>query len=150
MPSAAFSSLHLPSLVKVPTGVFGRPARAAWAGWSRLAASAVAWGYGGRVAGGEIDGGYVSHALRVNHSIEFLSREDRKKCRMQNAECRMNVRPSAGNSGFGCGRPRRAFCALSRLLKVVWSCAPSVRGEQIKTRPLILQVRRGQIDGGAA
>jgi hypothetical protein len=39
LPLAAFSSLDLPLLAKVPRGGFGgisgRPARAAWAGWSR-------------------------------------------------------------------------------------------------------------------
>jgi hypothetical protein len=66
LPSAAFSSLHLPSLVKVPKGgfggVFGRPAKDGLRRPEPTAASAVAWGYGGRVAGGEMDCAYVSHA----------------------------------------------------------------------------------------
>jgi hypothetical protein len=53
--SFAFSSLHLPSLVKAPKGglrgFLAILPRAGWAGWSRL-----------RVAGGEIDCAYVSHA----------------------------------------------------------------------------------------
>jgi hypothetical protein len=62
LPSFAFSSLHLPSLVKVPKGffwaIFGRPARAAWGGRSRL-----------RPGGGEIDCANVSHTRRMNHSV---------------------------------------------------------------------------------
>jgi hypothetical protein len=62
LPSVAFRSLHLPSLVKVPRGgfdgFFRGPAGAAWAGWSRL-----------RLAREEIDCAYVSHGLKIDHSF---------------------------------------------------------------------------------
>ncbi len=68
----AFSSLHLPSLERLPKRGLGRflPFRPRRLG--RLepgAASAVACGYGETSGRGEIDCAYVSHALRVNHSF---------------------------------------------------------------------------------
>jgi hypothetical protein len=69
LPSFAFSSLQQPSFAFIGEG----SERGFWRGFwpSRqdglrrpepTAASAVAWGYGGRVAGGEMDCAYVSHA----------------------------------------------------------------------------------------
>jgi hypothetical protein len=64
-PSFGYICLEQPSVAFIGEGsergfggIFGRSARAACAGWSRL-----------RFAGGEIDCAYVSHTLRVNHSF---------------------------------------------------------------------------------
>jgi hypothetical protein len=76
LPSFTFICLQQPSFAFIGEGsgrgfggLFG-PSRPRGQRWLEpTAGSAVACGYGGRVAGREIDCAYVSHTERVNHSF---------------------------------------------------------------------------------